>query len=342
LISISPQSIENMAQSRGNKGVTGGADRVGCGFGANGLPEPARGVVMGLRTKFNLAVLAAFVIGFCVIGLLLKTVLEQEARSEALQNARVMMSAANAVRHYTAETVAPLTGTERDGKFLPASVPAFAAQTTFRSLRAEYPDYFYKEAALNPTNALDRANEWEAALINAFRETPFQSELVTERQTVAGAALTLARPIAITDGACLACHSQPSAAPRAMIADYGSDRGFGWRLNEVIGAQVISLPLATALAKAHQSLFLFLGILTGIFLLMLAILNVLLHYLVIKPVIRMSQIANDVSHGNMEAEDFTVPGRDEIASLSASFNRMRRSLASALRLLDAEEARPAA
>ena len=187
---------------------------------------------------------------------------------------------------------------------------------------------------------MDRAEPWEADLINAFRQMPFQTELISERQTLAGAALSLARPIAITDNACLVCHSQPSAAPKSMIADYGSEHGFGWRLNEVIGAQIITLPLANTIAKAHQTLILFLAILTGVFLLMTGILNVLLHYLVIKPVISMSKIANDVSLGNMDAPDFAVAGRDEIASLSASFNRMRRSLASAMRLLDHEEDQP--
>lgn len=292
---------------------------------------------MGLRTKFNLAILAAFVIGFCAIGLILKRNFEATARDEAIQSARVMMSAANAVRHYTNDTIVPLIGSEKDGKFLPPSVPAFAAQTTFRTVRTEYPDYFYKEAALNPTNTMDRAEPWEAELINAFRQMPFQTELTSERETPAGPALSLARPIAITDNACLVCHSQPSAAPKSMIADYGSEHGFGWHLNEVIGAQIITLPLDHVLGKARQALILFLALLTGVFLLMTVILNVLLHFLVVKPVVSMSKLANEVSHGNMDAPDFTVAGRDEIASLSASFNRMRRSLASAMQLLDDDE-----
>jgi protein-histidine pros-kinase len=36
----------------------------------------------------------------------------------------------------------------------------------------------------------------------------------------------------------------------------------------------------------------------------------------------------------MDAPEFAERGRDEIASLGASFNRMRRSLANALKLLE--------
>ena len=63
-------------------------------------------------------------------------------------------------------------------------------------------------------------------------------------------------------------------------------------------------------------------------------LNLLLHFVIVKPVRRISAIASEVSLGNMDAPEFTVRGRDEIASLSESFNRMRRSLANAMKLLE--------
>ena len=40
-----------------------------------------------------------------------------------------------------------------------------------RAVRADHPDYTYKEAALNPTNPADRALDWEADFINNFRNT---------------------------------------------------------------------------------------------------------------------------------------------------------------------------
>jgi HAMP domain-containing protein len=62
--------------------------------------------------------------------------------------------------------------------------------------------------------------------------------------------------------------------------------------------------------------------------------NLLLHFVIVKPIRRMSAIASDVSLGNMSAPEFPDQGRDEIASLGASFNRMRRSLANAMKLLE--------
>jgi HAMP domain-containing protein len=295
---------------------------------------------MGLRLKFNVAIIATFLVGFAVTAFLLKRSFESTARAEAIQTGRVILASALSVRAYTAENVRPLIGTERDGKFLSESVPFFAAQTVFRKIRPDFPEYIYKEAALNPTNLTDRAVEWEADIINAFRNDADRKELISERETPTGPSLTLARPVAIRDPACLTCHSTPSAAPPAMLASYGTNNGFGWHLNETVGAQLISVPMAVPLAKARDALILFLAALAGVFALMLVIFNVLLHFLVIKPVTRMSRLADAVSHGN-PAEEFQAPGTDEIASLSSSFNRMRRSLESAMAMIDeAEPARP--
>ncbi|MFC7556300.1 HAMP domain-containing protein [Pseudoroseomonas wenyumeiae] len=72
----------------------------------------------------------------------------------------------------------------------------------------------------------------------------------------------------------------------------------------------------------------------AVFLLMTVLLNLLLHLAVVRRVRRISTAANEVSLGDMAAPELPVSGRDEIASLTESFNRMRRSFANAMRLLE--------
>ena len=143
---------------------------------------------MGLRTKFNLAILAAFVLGFLATAFLLNRNFVAAARQQVIAKARVMLSEADAVRDYTVKQVEPVTGTERAGKFIVVSVPSFAAQFTFHGLSSDFPGYAYKEAALNPTNPADRATDWEADIINAFRQGAALQEIVTDRETPMGAA----------------------------------------------------------------------------------------------------------------------------------------------------------
>src|ERR1700744_2555324 len=171
---------------------------------------------MNLRTKFNLAICTAFAIGFVGAGLFLPGLFVDQAREQVLQNARIMMSAANAIRSYTIHEVQPVLGSEVNGRFLAISVPSFAAQTNFKQVQSGFPDYSYKEATLNPTNPLDRTTDWEADFVNAFRRQPDLKEMVGERGTPNGRAVTLALPITTEDPDCLTCHSTPDRAPAAM------------------------------------------------------------------------------------------------------------------------------
>ena len=288
---------------------------------------------MGLRAKFNLVILAAFAVGFLIAAIVLNRVFIDNAREQVLQNARIMMTAANAIRTYTAEELVPLLPRERDGKFVPETVPAYAAQKNFKTVQTAFAGFTYREPALNPTNPSDRAQDWEADIIGMFRTDAARHEVVIERDTPLGPTLNLARPIAIHEPSCLTCHSTPAAAPATLAQSYGTANGFGWKLNETIGAQVISLPMAVPLKLAREAYTTFLIILVGVFAIVCVVLNLLLHYLVISPVRRVSAMANAVSLGEEGVESYIKPGSDEISSLSVSFNRMRESLKHAMDMI---------
>jgi protein-histidine pros-kinase len=112
------------------------------------------------------------------------------------------------------------------------------------------------EAALSmrsyTVNPRDRAAEWEADLVSALRNQPELKELSGERATPTGRSLFLTRPLAIRDPACLACHSVPSAAPVTLVKRYGDRNGFGWKLNEILGAQVVSVPMDLPIRNDHS------------------------------------------------------------------------------------------
>jgi HAMP domain-containing protein len=288
---------------------------------------------MGLRAKFNLVILAAFAVGFLVAAVVLYRVFIENAREQVLQNARIMMTAANAIRSYTSSELVPLLPQERDGRFVAETVPAYAAQKNFKQLQDAFAGFSYREAALNPTNLVDRAHDWEADIINVFRNEASRQELVIERETPTGPLLHLARPISVRTEACLVCHSTPSAAPAALTRTYGTANGFGWKLHETIGAQVLSVPMAVPLKMARETYLTFMAILVGVFALIFVVLNLLLHYLVLQPVKRVAAVADKVSLGEEDVEAYIKPGKDEISSLSVSFNRMRESLKHAMDMI---------
>jgi len=288
---------------------------------------------MGLRLKFNIVLVLVFGAGMAVSAWVSHELLQRNAKDEVLRNAGLMMEAALSIRGYTVSQVRPHLQVS-DETFLPQSVPAFAATETFKSLRKKYPEYSYKEAALNPTNPSNRAVEWETDVVNAFRNTASLTEYSGERMTATGPMLYLARPIQIKDPACLACHSVPSAAPASMIKLYGESNGFGWKHMEVIGAQVVSVPMDLPIRNANNAFKLFMGSLAAIFIVTFLVLNVMLSVMIVRPIRKMSAAADKISTGDFDVPEFAKSGKDEISKLGTSFNRMRRSLQKALKLIE--------
>lgn len=288
---------------------------------------------MRLMVKFNIVFLAIFIVGLVIAAYVSRELLRQNARDEVLQHARIMMESALATRAYTAKQVGPLLETQMKYKFLPQSIPAFAVAEQFGELRKKFADYDYKEAALNPTNPRNRATDWETDVVNQFRQTPDRTEIIGERDTPSGRTLFMARPFQIKDATCLYCHSTVDAAPKTMIELYGPANGFGWKVNEVVGAQIVSVPMTLPVKRADDTFKVFMISLTGVFAFIFIALNLMLHAIVIRPVTQLSKIADEVSLGNLEAPEFTSKGKDEIAILAGSFNRMRTSLVQAMKML---------
>jgi protein-histidine pros-kinase len=288
-----------------------------------------------LLVKFNILLIMVFGLGLLLIAYQSRTFLQEQAQAEVLRQAGLMAASALAIRNYTDQYITPVLEktTEHTTVFLPQAIPFFASTTTFQQIRQTYPDYTYKEAALNPTNLRDRATDWEADIINYFRNSPKETELVRMRDAATGPSLSLAHPIRVESG-CLQCHSQPGLAPKALIKHYGAQNGFGWNLDEVIGAQIISIPTSLPIKMARQGLRELLINLSVIFLAAILLIDMGLYFIVIRRLRKISSSADRISQGEMDLEQLPVRGNDEVAQVTRSFYRMHTSLKKALDLLD--------
>ncbi len=289
---------------------------------------------MGLATKFNLILIPVLALGFYVLSTLTHTTLQENAKVDIVTRAGLMMDSAGAVRAYTVEEIKPLLVTQLRHKFLPQSVPAYAATQAFMRLQKHNPDYSYKEATLNPTNPTSRAVDWESDVIQMFRNNDKLDEFAGVRDTPSGRSQFLARPIRISNPDCLTCHSVPQNAPATMLEVYGRANGFGWKMNEVVGAQIVSVPMDVAIHQADSAYRSFMTVLSIVFVAIIVLANLFLHFLVVRPIRRMSKTAEQLSTGDMSAPEFAERGHDEVSVLAASFNRMRRSLDNAMKLIE--------
>lgn len=291
---------------------------------------------MKLLLKFNLVLFILFVIGVAATAYVSRDLLQRNAREEVYENAKLLIGSALAVRAYTSTNIAPLLETQIRYEFRPEMVSAFSAIELLKNLREsnpEYKNFLYREATLNPTNPANRAVDWENDIVSAFRNGALTAPSFGQRDTPNGRMLFVAMPLK-AGAACLRCHDTAERAPPTMIAKYGSANGFGWKVNEIIGAQIVQIPETFALARADAAFRVFMGSLLGVLLAIVLTFNLLLWWMVIRPITKISVLADQISLGAFDAPDFVARGRDEIGSLAMSLSRMRRSLVQAMKMLE--------
>lgn len=289
---------------------------------------------MKLRLKFNLMLVSVFAVAIIASGLFSYRELSKNAEHEVLANAGVLMESLMSARTWAVVEVGPnLREIDEGEELLMMGIPTYASKTVMNGFRKRYPEYRYRELALNPINLKENYPEdWERQLINLFRIETGLQEQWGYRHTPEGKFLYLARPIPIDRNGCLGCHSTPDKAPREQIEMYGKDSGFGWKINEIVGIQMVMVPTSVPEANAQRMFITFMSALLAVFLLLFIMLNWMLETLVVRPLMKMAGTADEISQGNLKGPEFEEEGKDEVAQLGASFNRMKRSLEKAMAL----------
>ncbi|MFN6564640.1 MAG: DUF3365 domain-containing protein [Nostoc sp. ChiSLP01] len=287
---------------------------------------------LNLKQKFTILLVVILTFGLSLSGFALSSLLRENAKQDISSTALMLMQTMSSVRKYTNTQVNPELADKLATEFLPQSVPAYSAREVFEILRKtpDYRDFFYKEATLNPTNLRDKADGFETEIVEKFRNKPDLKEVSGFRSIPGGDIFYIARPLPISEESCLKCHSVPEAAPQSMITLYGTANGFGWKLNEIVGAQIISVPANNVINKANQSSLLIVLIVSTIFIATILLVNFFLNRQVVIPLKRMTRIAEEVSTGHLEVE-FEQMSNDEIGNLARAFKRMQLSLEMAMK-----------
>jgi protein-histidine pros-kinase len=283
--------------------------------------------LQGLIRRILLSVFALAVVagagGFYLL-------LHDRAMRQAEQDARILLGSASAIRDYTNSHTAPLLAQLTAGPFHEEEVPSYAAQTVFRAVTGMASAYTYREPALNPTSPNDRATPFDVELIGRFRDDQNLSELSGVYDAGREQLFYLARPIRISDAQCLSCHSEPNRAPPAMLTKYGRENGFGWNLGEIIGVQLLTVPLTQQLRGTLELVALLAGGLFLLFGICYLALSFSLDAMVARPLRALSHAADAVSRST--GGDVRAPrtGVRELHILAGAIERMRLSMAKAL------------
>jgi methyl-accepting chemotaxis protein len=106
----------------------------------------------------------------------------------------------------------------------------------------------------------------------------------------------------VKNPSCLQCHSTPEIAPKSQLDVYGSERGFGWKLNEIVAAQVMYVPVREVFAIYRQQFFLAMVSFTGIFAVIALLISWLLKKTVIQPITPLAKLAQEISNDEINSE----------------------------------------
>ncbi len=296
---------------------------------------------MKIGTRVTLNLIVVFVIGILISGIVLSNVLNAKAQGEVNSKASALMQMNNATRNYTNERVQPLLlpKAEEQDTFIPESIPAFSVREIFEYFRntPDYANFLYKDATLDPTNLRDKADNFETKIVNKFKNT--DENTLSGYRKISGTKLYYtAKPFSVTNESCLRCHSTPERAPKSQLATYGRENGFGWKLNEVLGAQIVYVPAENIIKNARNSFLLITGIVAMVFTAVVVIINLLLKTTVLQRIKKIASVAEQVSVGDMNAS-FDKQNKDEIGDLAEAFNRMKYSLEIAIDMINKKKER---
>ena len=275
-----------------------------------------------LENLFIYILLLFAMVGIGVTGSAFAYITQSRAESAVTSKALVLLTALESVQNYTNDQVRPEFG----DNFVPEIIPFYASREVFEGLRIneEYNSYTYKDAMLNPTNLKDKADAFEEKIINIFRSQKAIKQLKGYYNKNGIDSYYIARPIVISKPSCLQCHATPEDAPARMVAQYGSEHGFGWKLNEIVGTQIVSVPVSNVFNNAYQAVFQMMGIIVLALALPILAVKILVNLYVIVPLTELTKVAEEISEGNKEIE-FELKSKNELGILAKALNRMKRS-----------------
>ena len=285
-----------------------------------------------LGTQFTLLLTLIFISGIVISGVVLSQATRNQAEGEVAAKSALLMETMNAVASYTSDRVAPLLQEQlaASATFISETVPAYSSREVFEKFRnqPEYQDYFYKEAAPNPTNPRDKADDFEVQLVERMRAQPGRTVLSGYRQIDGVGQFYSSRPIKVSAQSCLQCHGRPEDAPKSHLASFGSENGFGWQLGEVVAAQTVYVPSDAIFEQGRQYLMLTMGIFVSVFAIVALLINRLLKSRVIHPVNQLTNVAQTLTADSITAERvrmFDSPGVNQVARRADEPGKLARA-----------------
>lgn len=283
-----------------------------------------------ILTTFNRTLLTVYLLSLAISAPSAYLMTRHEVYQDAHQRLAMLVGVVDAIRGYISEDVRPVVASK---VFHPPAVSSVVATSLIAGHLREYaPEYYIKVVSDNPMNRDNMASGYELSLLEQFRQERGNSRIVS-RGTLHGTHYLISSSPLVSKPGCIACHGDPVGAPEVIRATYGSDSGYHYRLNEVVGAGVVGVPVDHVDEIAlRQGLFV-VALLSIVFAILFIIVNLLVRRVIVSPILSIEQKAASISQGEFDTEIPELSRNDEIGQMAKAIELMRRSLKMAMRHL---------
>ena len=175
-----------------------------------------------------------------------------DAATRAVQLQKYLAASASFFQDYQKSAIMELM--EKDRFYPELSLEYLVSRVTWEIYEKKNPDsgLDFRQAALDPVNRKNFANEFEKKIINNFADNPSLPKQVGVMSTPEGKAYYLASPVRVWNKKCLECHGDPNDAPRFQTEIYGTDHGYNWEVDDVVAAKIVYVSLDRELERARN------------------------------------------------------------------------------------------
>ncbi len=221
--------------------------------------------------KVNLKItLLFFLFAYFISTLLFYNMYKELVIQDAKQEVKAILDTTNALRSYVENVQKPVIyQLKKEGKlydeyfdpkilsasYMARNIHEIHARSQFS--KSEIP-YRYKLAATNPRNPKNRADAFEAKILNRFRAGEIK-EYSTILKEADEKYFFTAIPVDKNKQSCMRCHSVPEVAPRELVKLYGTTAGFHEKVGDIRAMISLKIPLShiidTHISKFFMSSF---------------------------------------------------------------------------------------
>ena len=287
---------------------------------------------IGLRKRFFVILSLIFICSLPVMIGGSYVVLKKNIDAETFEKARFYLSIVESVRKQIGKVTRPAVMAKLPNDFIrEAMSTSFNARGVAERVQEEFTEYSFRHASINPRHSPNKADAFESKLITSFQNDRNLKQMSGHVKKDGKGYFYIAKPV-ISDTSCLQCHGNPKDAPREVLDTYGGTAAFGWVVNDVVASLVVYVPTEVAFHNALRTILIFSCFYTAIYLLTFVIIDLIIIHGIINPIQHLVDTAEAVSTGSLDKE-FVVETNDEIRTLAEAFNRMRKSIKMAMKML---------